>query len=106
MRNIVAAFALLVLGPAAHLNAAAQTLAAPSGERPNIVILLADDLGYGDLGVQGGKDVATPRIDRLAAEGVRLTDYYSNHPVCAPSRAAVSRRLKAGRRGESERAIM
>ncbi|MDZ4761833.1 MAG: sulfatase-like hydrolase/transferase [Alphaproteobacteria bacterium] len=56
---------------------------------PNIVILLADDLGYGDLGSQGGRDVRTPNLDRLASEGVRLTDFYSNHPVCAPSRAAL-----------------
>jgi len=53
------------------------------------VILLADDLGYGDLGVQGATDVATPNIDRLAAEGVRLTSYYADHPVCSPSRAAL-----------------
>lgn len=73
--------------------AAGAVLSAPAAARPpappNIVILLADDLGYGDLGVQGGHDVATPNIDRLAAEGVRLTDYYANHPVCAPSRAAL-----------------
>ena len=56
---------------------------------PNVIIILADDLGYGDLGVQGGRDVATPRIDQLAREGVRLTDYYANNPVCAPSRAAL-----------------
>lgn len=61
----------------------------PDTDRPNIIILLADDLGYGDLGVQGGRDVATPNIDRLAAQGVRFTDYYANHPVCAPSRAAL-----------------
>lgn len=58
-------------------------------ERPNIIIILADDLGYGDLGVQGGRDVATPNIDRLAAEGVRFTDFYAGHPVCAPSRASL-----------------
>lgn len=69
--------------------AAAAPPAAQPAQRPNIVIILADDLGYGDLGVQGGKDIATPRIDKLAAEGVRLTDYYANHPVCAPSRAAL-----------------
>ncbi len=56
---------------------------------PNVLIILADDLGYGDLGVQGVKDVATPNIDRLAAQGVRFTNYYANHPVCAPSRAAL-----------------
>lgn len=63
--------------------------AAREAERPNIIILLADDLGWGDLGVQGGRDVATPNIDRLAAQGVRLTDYYASHPVCAPSRASL-----------------
>jgi len=58
-------------------------------QKPNIIILLADDLGYGDLGVQGDRQVATPNIDALAAKGVRLTDYYANHPVCSPSRAAL-----------------
>lgn len=57
--------------------------------RPNIIVILADDLGWGDLGVQGGRDVRTPNIDRLASGGVRLTDYYANHPVCAPSRAGL-----------------
>lgn len=69
--------------------AAPSSASRPPAERPNIIILLADDLGYGDLGVQGGRDVATPNIDRLAAQGVRLTDYYAGHPVCAPSRASL-----------------
>lgn len=69
--------------------AAPSGSARPPSDRPNIIILLADDLGYGDLGVQGGRDVATPNIDRLAAQGVRLTDYYAGHPVCAPSRASL-----------------
>ena len=68
-------------------------VAAEARAKPNVIVILADDLGYGDLGVQGGRDVATPRIDRLAAEGVRLTDFYANHPVCSPSRAG----LLAGR---------
>ncbi|MBX3485487.1 sulfatase-like hydrolase/transferase [Phenylobacterium sp.] len=70
---------------------AASALAGPAfgaGRRPNIVVIVADDLGYGDLGCHGGKDVATPNIDRLAVEGVRMTDFYANHPSCAPSRAA------------------
>lgn len=71
-----------------------QTAAAPDGgstpgRKPNIVFLVADDMGYGDLGVQGDKDVRSPNIDALAASGVRLTQYYANHPVCAPSRAAL-----------------
>lgn len=65
------------------------TPAAAAGRRPNIVLIVADDLGYGDLGCQGGQDVATPNIDRLAAEGVRMTDFYATHPSCGPSRAGL-----------------
>lgn len=69
---------------------AAASVDGPSrSEKPNIVILFADDLGYGGLGVQGDTEAVTPHIDALAAGGVRLTDYYANHPVCSPSRAAL-----------------
>jgi arylsulfatase A-like enzyme len=57
--------------------------------RPNIVLILADDLGYGDLGCYGAKDVQTPHIDSIAAHGIRFTDYYANSPVCSPSRSAL-----------------
>lgn len=57
--------------------------------RPNLVLLLADDMGYGDVGCYGGKAVPTPRIDRLAREGVRLTDAYVTCPACAPSRLSI-----------------
>ena len=64
--------------------------AAPAGTpRPNIVVLLADDLGYGDVSSYGGKDVPTPRIDQLAREGVRFTDGYVTCPACAPSRLSL-----------------
>ena len=53
--------------------------------RPNIVLILTDDMGVGDLGVYGGKQVPTPNIDRLAAEGTRFTQYYSASPICSPS---------------------
>ena len=53
--------------------------------KPNVVLILADDLGSGDLGCYGGKTVATPHLDRLAREGVRLTDAYVTSPSCAPS---------------------
>lgn len=56
---------------------------------PNIIVLVSDDHGYHDLGCQGARDVATPHLDRLAASGVRFTSWYSNAPVCAPSRAAL-----------------
>ncbi|QGY46798.1 sulfatase-like hydrolase/transferase [Maribellus comscasis] len=56
---------------------------------PNIVIFLADDLGYGDLGCYGNPIIKTPNIDKLAAEGVRMTDFHSGGTVCSPSRAAL-----------------
>jgi arylsulfatase A len=56
---------------------------------PNIVIIFADDLGYGDLGCYGHPSIRTPHLDRMAAEGVRFTDFYAAAPVCTPSRAAL-----------------
>jgi arylsulfatase A-like enzyme len=56
---------------------------------PNVVIILADDQGYGDLGCYGAKDIETPNLDRMAKEGVRLTDFYVAQPVCSASRAAL-----------------
>ncbi|MDA2931453.1 sulfatase-like hydrolase/transferase, partial [Acidobacteria bacterium AH-259-O06] len=57
--------------------------------KPNIVMILADDLGYGDLGVTGCTDIRTPCIDALARQGVRFAQAYSNAPVCSPTRAAL-----------------
>jgi arylsulfatase A-like enzyme len=57
-----------------------------AGARPNIVFILADDLGYGDLGSYGQKRIQTPNVDRLATEGVRFTQFYAGSCVCAPSR--------------------
>jgi arylsulfatase A len=54
--------------------------------RPNIVLIIMDDLGYGDIGSYGAPDVKTPNIDRLAREGIRLTDFYANHANCSPTR--------------------
>ncbi|WP_035769646.1 sulfatase-like hydrolase/transferase [Arthrobacter castelli] len=57
--------------------------------RPNIIIIYADDLGWGDLGCYGADELSTPAIDTLAENGVRFTDWYSNSPVCSPSRASL-----------------
>lgn len=57
--------------------------------RPNIVVILADDLGYGDVGVYGGSVIATPHMDRLAADGLRFESAYSSAPICSPSRAGL-----------------
>ena len=62
---------------------------AAAAERPNIVFILADDLGYGDLSCYGQTKFATPNIDRMAAEGLRFTQHYSGSTVCAPSRACL-----------------
>ena len=58
-------------------------------DRPNILVILADDLGYGDLSCYGGSDIRTPHLDRLAAEGIRFANFYANCPVCSPTRAAL-----------------
>ena len=62
---------------------------ANSEQRPNVIVFLADDQGYGDIGVFGNPDLRTPHLDRLAHEGVRLTQHYSGSPICAPARAAL-----------------
>jgi len=63
-----------------------KTAAAP---KPNIIFILADDLGYGDLGCYGQKEIQTPHIDQMAVEGMRFTDHYAGSTVCAPSRCCL-----------------
>lgn len=62
---------------------------AAADQRPNVVLLLADDLDYGDLACYGAPDTRTPHLDRLAAEGVRFTQHYANAPECTPTRTAL-----------------
>src|SRR5262249_36171315 len=62
---------------------------ASAADRPNFVFILADDLGYGDLGCYGQAKIRTPNLDRMAAEGLRFTAHYSGHNVCAPSRCVL-----------------
>src|SRR4051812_13401558 len=57
--------------------------------KPNIILLLTDDMGYGDVGCYGGNLVPTPNIDRMAREGLRLTQFYVASPVCSPSRTGI-----------------
>jgi len=83
MRKSLVATAALALALAAP-----PALAAPA-RKPNVIVILADDLGYGDTSAYGSKLVKTPNIDALAADGVRFTQGYVSHPVCAPSRAAL-----------------
>ena len=71
---------LLVGGP---LNLATES------PRPNLIFIMADDLGYGDLGCYGQRQIRTPHLDRMAAEGIRFTQVYAGSPVCAPARSVL-----------------
>ncbi len=66
-------------------------------DKPNIILILADDLGYGDLGSYGQKKIKTPHLDRLATEGIRFTQAYSGSTVCAPARSVLMTGRHAGR---------
>jgi len=79
----------LAAGGVALASIAPGVRAAGKAPRPNIIFILADDLGYGDLGCFGQKRIKTPCIDRLAAEGLRFTDCYAGSTVCAPSRSCL-----------------
>jgi arylsulfatase A-like enzyme len=83
MKRLHLTLTVLLLAPLAALHAADP--AKPT--KPNILVIVADDLGYGDIGVHGGKDVPTPHIDALAARGMRCTNGYVSAPYCSPSRA-------------------
>jgi len=85
MKNLLRFFflAMLVLS----CSQAKDNDKATESKPPNIIIILADDMGYGDLGCQGHPLIKTPNIDRLAAEGQRWTSFYASHFACNPSRA-------------------
>jgi hypothetical protein len=77
-------------------GAGAQGRSVKSQRRPNIILVVADDLGRGDLGAYGQRFIRTPNLDRMAREGVRFTDAYAASPVCAPSRASFMTGLHQG----------
>jgi len=77
-RKILLLFVFSILTP----------IQADEPSKPNIIFILADDLGYGDPGCYGAPDIKTPNLDRLAQEGVRFTDFYSNGAICSPTRVA------------------
>ncbi len=81
------------------LLAQADNSTQPGTDRPNIVILLADDLGYGDLACYGNKEISTPNLDRFASEGILFTDAYASAPMCSPSRAGLLTGRIPGRTG-------
>ena len=87
--------ALTALSLLLSCGAAPEPEAEPAAP-PNILLIVADDLGYGDLGSYGQQRIQTPRLDQLAAEGLRFTDFYAGSTVCAPSRSALMTGLHTG----------
>lgn len=86
---VVLSLAFLATVTRAEVVSNAGTNTSPPPRKPNIIVILADDLGYGDLGVYGGTEIPTPNLDALARGGVRFTDGYVTCPICAPTRAAL-----------------
>ena len=84
MRRLIALLAAIV--PAVM---PAALVAQPRPARPNVVLIITDDMGWADLGSYGAPDVKTPNIDRLARQGVRFTDFYANAVLCSPTRAGL-----------------
>ena len=81
---------VLALEAMAHpLTAFARESARANHKPPNIIVIMADDLGYGDLGCYGHPENKTPHLDQLAREGLRFTDFHANGPMCSPTRAAL-----------------
>jgi arylsulfatase A-like enzyme len=90
-------FACAVIAFAFTTCAVSAGAQAPAARPPNIILIVAVDLGYGHLGCYGQRKIATPHIDRLAAEGMRFTQFYSGGTVCAPSRSVLMTGLHTGR---------
>ena len=81
----------IVACAAALLTARAQA-APPESPKPNLIIILTDDQGYADVACNGGKNVTTPHLDKLASEGMRFTSFYVTQGQCSPSRGSHSQR--------------
>ncbi len=93
-RQIQYVFLLVIVLTA---GCAPHQAAGPVSSKPNIIYILADDLGYGDLGCYGQKQIRTPNLDRMASEGIHFTQHYAGSTVCAPSRCTLMTGLHTGR---------
>ena len=102
MSPFIAAFLLVLL-------VASRAPGEPDSKQPNIIFIMADDLGYGDLGCFGQKVLKTPRLDEMAGQGMRFTQFYAGCTVCAPSRSVLMTGRHMGRtvvRGNSTKPIV
>ncbi|HSI37299.1 MAG TPA: sulfatase [Tepidisphaeraceae bacterium] len=97
MPRFLIALALAVVAPTLAPVRAAEP--SPPARPPNVVVFIADDLGWADCSIHGGRDVATPALDRLAQDGMTFTHAFVNSPSCAPSRAALLTGLEPARNG-------
>jgi arylsulfatase A-like enzyme len=86
MRSLLSLSTVVIL----HFFFCDGGLLAQASEHPNVVMVLIDDMGWGDLSCFGNQDVQTPNVDRLASEGVRFSQFYVNSPICSPSRCALT----------------
>jgi arylsulfatase len=93
MRYKLIFLALIIIGSSCNRGADQKS---DTSEHPNIIFILADDLGYNELGCYGQEIIRTPHIDQLAAEGMRFTQHYSGSPVCAPSRCVLLTGMHTG----------
>src|ERR1044071_3067878 len=87
---------LIAFGVLSLLTALSGVSAEPVPQRPNVIWIMADDLGYGDLGCYGQTKIKTPHVDALAKEGTRFTQCYAGSTVCAPSRCTLMTGLHTG----------
>ncbi len=87
--HVIASGALAAALHEGRAQGSASSIQDSKSQHPNILMILADDLGWGDLSCYGAPDLKTPHLDRLAAEGVRFENFYANCPVCSPTRAAL-----------------
>ena len=86
---LISSLTLLGLAACSSVSSAETEPAETVPTQPNIIVVLADDLGWGDVGLNGATLIKTPHIDRIGNEGVRLTSFYAGSNVCTPSRAAL-----------------
>ena len=91
MESTVARIRKPIMGVLSLLLTAAASAVSPQPvkTKPNFIVILADDLGYGDLACYGSERIKTPNIDRMATEGIKFTDFYASAPICTPTRASL-----------------
>ena len=82
-------YTLLFLLPIIFISCTNQKKESTQDDKPNVIIIFTDDQGYQDIGCFGAKDIETPHLDKMAQEGIKLTDFYAAQAVCSASRAGL-----------------